>query len=95
MNQHIGVSELKEIKVLYQGDIYELACFILKMDEALDKETNSKSYHTYHTVNGLFRDFAMLAHLEYSQVIAVAVKHGLPLGATVEHDGSEYLLSSQ
>ena len=27
----ISVSELKDIEILYKGDIYELACLILKL----------------------------------------------------------------
>ena len=83
MENKIRVSALKEIGVLYTGDVYDLACLILKVYDVKDKGTDSISRHT---VRGLFSDFAMLAQLDFTQVIAVAVKHGLPLGATIEHD---------
>ena len=92
MNKHIGVSELKEISVLYQGDIYELACLILKVYDAKDKGTNTISRHT---VNGLFKEYAMLARMESDQVLAVAEKHGLPLGATVEHDNDPRFINNR
>jgi len=83
MTNKIAVSRLSDIAVLYKGDVYDLACMILKVYDAKDKGTNITSHHT---VNGLFKDYAFLARLDTSQVIAVAVKHGLPLGATVEYD---------
>jgi hypothetical protein len=86
MNEQIAVSNLKEIGVLYEGDIFEFACLILKVNHAKDEGTNSTSYHT---VNGLFKDYAMVARLNSNQVLAVAIKHGLPLGAIVVSDREE------
>ena len=54
MNEQIAVSNLKEIGVLYEGDIFEFACLILKVNHAKDEGTNSTSHHT---VNGLFKDY--------------------------------------
>ena len=86
MTKQIGVSTLKEIGVLYKGDVYDLACLLLKVADVKDKGTNTISRHT---VNGLFKDYAMLTRLDIDQVIAVAIKHGLSLAATVEHDGEK------
>ena len=75
MNEQIVVSNLKEIGVLYKGDIFEFARFILKLNHAKDEGTNSTSHHI---VNGLFKDYAMVARLNSNQVIAVAIKRELP-----------------
>jgi hypothetical protein len=79
----IGVSTLRDVEVLYKGDIYELACLLLKVYDAKDKGTNTISRHT---VYGLSGDYAMLAHLDREKVLGVLERYNLPLGATVEHD---------
>ncbi len=58
MTEKIGVSSLKSIGVLYEGDIYDLACLLLKVNDVKDRETNSKSRHT---INGLAKSYSMLA----------------------------------
>ena len=79
----ISVSELKDIKILYKGDIYELACLILKLYDAKDAGTNARSRHT---VYGLAAEYAMLLRWNRDQVLAILAPHNLPLGATVEYD---------
>ncbi len=81
MKSKISVSSLKNIGIRYEGDIYDLACMLLKLDEARNKGTNITSRNT---VIGLFRIYAMLAHMDEGQVVAIAEQHKLPLGATVE-----------
>jgi len=79
----IGVSLLKNIGVLYEGDIYDLALLLLKVNDAKDRGTNSKSRHT---INGVAKSYSMLANVDLKRVMAVITRHGLPLGAVVEHD---------
>lgn len=81
--EKIGVSALKEVTVLYKGDIYDLACLFLKISDAKDKTTNIRSRHT---VYGLSGDYSMLARLDRNQVLGVFEQHNLPLGAVVEYD---------
>ena len=81
--EKIGVSALKDVAVLYEGDIYELACLSLKAHDAKDKGTGTLSRRT---VNGLLGDYAMLAGLSREQVLEMFERHNLPLGATVEYD---------
>ena len=83
MNDKIRVSELKNICILYKGDIYDLARLLLKIDDAKDKGTNSRSRYT---IKGLASNFAMLSRLDFREVEKVLLQHGLPFGATVEHD---------
>ena len=79
----ISVSELKDIEILYKGDIYELACLILKLYDAKDAGTNVRSRHT---VYGLAAEYAMLLRWNRDQVLAILAPHNLPLEATVEYD---------
>ena len=79
----IGVTALKGISVLYKDDIYDLACLLLKMNDAKDRGTNSRSRHT---VYGLASTYSMIANMSHDAIINIFESHGLPLGATVEHD---------
>jgi hypothetical protein len=89
MNEQVTVSDLKGIGVLYKSDIFEFDCLILKVNHAKDEGTNT-TFH--HTVNGLFKDNAIVARLNSNQVLAVALKHGLLLGAIVVSDREEFHL---
>ena len=83
MNDKISVEALKGIGVLYEGDIYDLACLLLKLNDAQDKGTNHRSRHT---VYGVASDYSMLTRESRDKIIRILEKHGFPLGATVEHD---------
>jgi len=83
MQDKIGVGALKDIEVLYEGDIYDLACLLLKVHDAKDRGTNCRSRHT---VNGLAMAYSLLADVERDRILEVFKGHGLPLGATVEYD---------
>ena len=80
--EQISVEALKKVCVLYEGDIYELAQLLLKAHDARDKATNRTSRHTVH---GLATAYCNLVHIEFDEIIGVFERHGLPLGATVEH----------
>lgn len=79
----ISVEELKKISVLYEGDIYELAQLLLKVNDAREKPPVGR---TRQTVRGLATAYCNLAHVDFDQIISVFEKHRLPLGATVEHE---------
>ena len=83
MQDKIGVGALKNIKVLYDGDIYDMACLLLKIHEAKDKGLNRQSRHT---VYGLATAYAMIAGLSPDEIREIFKKHGLPFEATVEYD---------
>ncbi len=88
MPRDIGVSKLKNINILIENDIYELACLLLKIYDAKDKETNTT---TRSTVFGLFKIYARIAGMDEDQVISIAEHHHLPLGAAVNHDKKKQL----
>ena len=79
----ISVSALKDIEVLYKGDIYDLACLLLKINDAKDKGANTISRDT---VYGLSGTYATLSRLDRRQILAIFEWYNLPLGATVEYD---------
>ena len=77
----ISVEALKGVSVLYEGDIYELAQLLIKVNAAKDKGTNRS---TRRTINGLATAYSNLAGVEFETIIAVFERDELPLGATVE-----------
>lgn len=83
MNEKIGVNTLKRVNVLYEGDIYDLACLLLKVNDAKDKGTNSRSRHT---VRGLATKYALITHLSPEKILTIFKTYDLPLGAMVEYD---------
>ena len=83
MQEGIGVGALKHVEVLYEGDMYDLACLLLQVHDAKDRGTNCRSRHT---VNGLAIAYSLLADVRRDRILGILKGHGLPLGATVEHD---------
>jgi hypothetical protein len=83
MNNKIRVSDLKNVCILYKGDVYDLACLLLKIDDAKDKAANTRSRYT---VKGVADNFAMLSRMNFAQVEKILLQYNLPFGATVEHD---------
>jgi hypothetical protein len=83
MVDKIRVSDLKNVSILYKGDIYDLARLLLKIDDAKDKGTNSRSRYT---IQGLAANFAMLSRMNFAKVEKILLQYDLPFGATIEHD---------
>jgi hypothetical protein len=83
MADKIRVSELKNVCILYKGDIYNLARLLLKIDDAKNKNTNIRSRYT---IKGLAAKFAMLSRMDFKEVEKELLQHGLPFGAVVEYD---------
>jgi hypothetical protein len=81
--EKIGVTALKGVSVLFEDDIYDLANWLLKVNEAKDKGTDHRSRRT---VYGLAGAYSQAADIGRDQIIRVLEVHGLPLGATVEYD---------
>ena len=79
----IALRSLKSVKVLFEGDIYDLACLLLKAYDAKYHGTHRRSRPTVH---GLATYYSMLISIDRDAIIEVLTRHGLPLGATVESD---------
>ena len=87
MSKIIGVSQLKHITILYEEDVYELACLLLKIETAKEKDNKDSSRPT---VYGLFRKYAELARLNETTLIAIAEQNNLPLQAVVNYDNMKW-----
>ena len=83
MNEKIGVGSLKNMGALYEGDLYDLACLLLKINCAKDKGKNTK---TRHTVKGLIRNYVLLTNIDRAQIMSAVAKYALPSRATIERD---------
>ncbi len=83
MSEKIGIDRLKSVSVIFDGDFYDLALFLLKMNDAKDKGTTGKSRYTVH---GVATVYSMIADVRRDKITRLVERGGLPLGATVEHD---------
>jgi hypothetical protein len=83
IDKKIGVGTLKDVKVLYEGDIYDLACLLLKAYDAQDEGTNRRSRHT---VYGLANTYSSVVRVSPYKILKIFAQHKLPLDATVEYD---------
>ncbi len=90
MRKIVNLSQLKEIAILWPGDVHMLAEFILRSYDARDREVNARSRGVIHksrpTLHGLAGDFAMLTKVPESRVEREFQTRGLDLGVTVEFD---------
>ncbi|MDA0337014.1 MAG: hypothetical protein O2782_17755 [bacterium] len=84
MNERIPVSRLRPVRILYDGDLYEVARVVLQANAALGAD---KPYEKYPTVNGLAKSYAALLGVESRLFVDSAREQGLPLGAAVWDDG--------
>lgn len=87
----VSVESLRGVAVLYEGDIHEVACLLLKLWASKDRETNARStgsvVRSRPTVGWLAMAYSSLVpDVSTERVKQVLVRHGLPLGAAVEHD---------
>jgi hypothetical protein len=78
----IAVGELKRVSILYNGDFYELALWLLRADDA----RSSPASWRRHTVNGVAGCYAHLTEVPLQEVRRQVEAQGIPLGATVEHE---------
>jgi hypothetical protein len=88
--QEIPVSALKGLGVFFDNDLYVLALFLLKMDDAKDAVANAQNNGTQgksrYTVHGLVSAYSMIARVNLNHIEPDLEQHGLPLGATIEYD---------
>lgn len=87
----VSVESLRGVAVLYEGDVHEVACLLLKLWASKDRETNARGtgsvVRSRPTVGWLAVAYSSLVpDVSTERVKEVLVRHGLPLGAAVEHD---------
>ncbi len=82
--RQVALSSLKPIAILFDGDFYELASFMLNICRVKDQGTNRTSRPTVH---GVAAGYArLLVDVEVRQIEARLEQYGLDLGATIEFD---------
>ncbi len=90
VTQKIPVSALKGLGVFFENDLYVLAHFLLKMDDAKDAAANVQHNGTQgksrYTVHGLVSTYSMVARTNLNHIEPDLERRGLPLGATIEYD---------
>jgi hypothetical protein len=89
----VSVESLSGVAVLYEGDIHEVACLLLRLWASKDRETNARStgsaVRSRPHVGWLAMAYSSLVpDVGTERVRQVLVRHGLPLGAAVEHDAA-------
>lgn len=78
----IALSRLRPIAIMYEGDLYELASFMLKACVAKDKGTGATSRPTVH---GVASAFLRHADLSLETIEDVIERRGIdPSGPTVD-----------
>ena len=86
----VYLSQLKDIAVLFPGDLHQLAKFILDCSEAADRinevTNESNVRHSRPTLHGLASDFATLTRTNYSDAIKKLEVLGVDLNSAIEFD---------
>jgi hypothetical protein len=86
----VYLSQLKDLAVLFPGDLYRLAEFIIDCSEAADKinSTTNRSNvrHSRPTLNGLARDFEILTKTPRLDIEKQLDLLGVDLNSAVELD---------
>ncbi|MEA3336935.1 MAG: type II toxin-antitoxin system VapC family toxin [Chloroflexota bacterium] len=84
---------LKDIEVLYRGDIYDMACLLLKIHDAKDKGTNRRSRHTMH---GLATTYAMITDVSPDRIREIFKRHSVVhFGQITSDEGWQALTLAQ
>jgi hypothetical protein len=82
--RQIALSSLKPISILFDGDFYELASFMLSMHRAKQEGSHWTSRPTVHGVAvGYAR---LIVDVEVRQIEAYLKEYGIDLGAMIEFD---------
>lgn len=86
----VYLSQLKDIAVLFPGDIHRLAEFILDCSEAADRINDvthqSNIRHSRPTLHGLSKHFAALTQVHVSDVVNKLEVLGVDFNSAVEFD---------
>jgi hypothetical protein len=89
----ILLSALREVAVLFPGDLYELADFVLKAREVRDREANANNPRTIQksrpTLHGLAGLYGHVTDVSQERIERLLVEAGLDLGAVVDFDQAD------
>ncbi|TVS17071.1 MAG: hypothetical protein EA424_13440 [Planctomycetaceae bacterium] len=95
MEQEIPLSALRDVAVLFPGDLHELGRFLCKAFDARDREANARNAGvrigpSRPTLHGLAAQYAGATNIELRRVEGMLVAAGFSLGAIVEYDAAEW-----
>ena len=86
----VQLSKLREISVLWHGDVHTIAEFLLRTCDIQDRKNNARRTGSLQksrpTLNGVAKSFALIARVPKSDVEKELNIRGLNLKATVEFD---------
>ncbi len=89
----IPLSAIRELAVLFPGDLHELATFLLKACDALDREAYAKNPGTIQrsrpTLHGLATYYACVTGVRVRRVEEVLAKAGFARGGILEFDPAD------
>ena len=87
-NNHVPVSRLRGITILYENDLYELANIVLQIMSAADKLSET-GIISRPTINGLAKQYSFLCSgkIDSAWISESIAKHGLDMGDIIEFDG--------
>jgi hypothetical protein len=91
MRKRVCLSELKEIGILWPGDVHALADFILHAFDARDREANAVGgviRKSRPTVRGLAGYYSQLTDTPSSRIERELQARGLDLGAVLDSDSA-------
>ena len=86
----VPLGELRELGVMYPGDLHELATFVLKAYAARDREHNESNppsvVYSRPTLYGLTQTYASVTNTWRERVERIVAEAGFDLGAVVVPD---------
>jgi len=87
----IALSELKDVQILWPGDFYILADFVLRCFETDDAIQNAKvnasRRHSYPSLHGLAAHYARISRQPLEDIEQQLTKRGFWMGSGVTIDG--------
>ena len=88
MGREIPLSALRDMAVLFPGDLHELGVFLLKAYDGRDREANAKNSGvtvgpSRPTLHGLAAHYAHVTNIDLRRIEGVMVKAGFNLGSIV------------
>src|SRR2546422_11345752 len=82
VDRTIGLSMLRPVAILYDGDFHELASFMLRGYAAQDRAAGGRSRPTVHGVANAY--VCVFINVSLETVEDAVMRHGLDLGAVVD-----------
>ncbi len=92
--ERIPLSAIRDLAVLFPGDLHELAVFLLKAFDARDREANAQNPRvrtgpSRPTLHGLAAHYARVTNVDLRRVEQVLAQAGFALGGIVDLDPAD------